>query len=193
MESKSCPATEKFFVLDDTITEVTGKLIECASYIYDHTIRKSVLGFQKLVLGIYTSDRFIPISQRICVGKKRPNKKSKARKYTKIPKSDKIHPESAGAKEREELDKNKLEKSYSLLKEAKKKIKDVNYVLCILVPKVFGMVFLWHFLFLLLFRPNSNMLFLFGLSGAFSIAQIRKSSWRREPRISNRFSIINRK
>jgi len=129
MESKSDPVTERFFVLDDTITEVSGKLIERASYIYDHTIGRSVLGFQKLVLGIYTSDRFIPVSQRICVGKKRPNKKSKAKKYAKIPKSDKIHPESAGAKERLELDKNKLEKSYSLLKEAKKKIKDVNYVL----------------------------------------------------------------
>lgn len=129
MESKSGSATVKFFVLDDTIAEVSGKLIECASYIYDHTIGRSVLGFQKLVLGIYTSDRFIPVSQRICVGKKRPNKKSKARKYIKIPKSDKIHPESAGAKERAELDKNKLDKSYSLLKEAKKKIKDVNYVL----------------------------------------------------------------
>ena len=126
---KSDVETEKFFVLDDTITEVSGKLIESASYIYDHTIGRSVLGFQKLVLGIYTSDRFIPVSQRICVGKKRPDKKSKARKYTKVPKSDKIHPESAGAKEREEIDKNKLEKSYSLLKEAKKKIKDVNYVL----------------------------------------------------------------
>ena len=127
--SKSDMATEKFFILDDTITEVSGKLIESASYIYDHTIGRSVLGFQKLVLGIYTTDRFIPVGQRICVSKKRPGKKSKARKYTKTPKPDKIHPESAGAKEREELDKNKLEKSYSLLKEAKKKIKDVNYVL----------------------------------------------------------------
>ncbi len=129
MSQESGLTTEKFFVLDDTITEVSGKLIECASYIYDHTIGRSVLGFQKLVLGIYTSDRFIPVSQRICVGKKRPAKKSKAKKYKKISKSDKIHPESAGAKEREELEKNKLEKSYSLLKEAKKKIKDVGYVL----------------------------------------------------------------
>ena len=120
---------EKFFVLDDTITEVSGKLIECASYIYDHTIGRSVLGFQKLILDVYTSDRFIPVSQRICIGKKRPDKKSKARKYRKIHKVDKIHPGSAGAKEREELDKNKLEKSYALLKEANKKIKDVGYVL----------------------------------------------------------------
>jgi DDE superfamily endonuclease len=129
MGAESNHTTEKFFVLDDTITKVSGKLIESASYIFDHTIGRSVLGFQKLVLGIYTSDRFIPVGQRICVSKKRPDKKSKAGKYTKTPKSDKINPESAGAKEREELEKNKLEKSYSLLKEAKKKIKDVHYVL----------------------------------------------------------------
>lgn len=120
---------EKFFVLDDTIIKVSGKLIEYASYIFDHTIGRGVLGFQKLVLGVYVSDRFIPVSQRICASKKRPGKKSKATKYTKIPKSDKIDPESAGAKEREEINKTKLEKSYSLLKEAKKKIKNVNYVL----------------------------------------------------------------
>lgn len=129
MGLKSRPEIQKFFVIDDTIVQVSGKLIECASYVFDHTIGRSVLGFQKLVLGIYAHDHFIPVGQRICIGKKRPDKKSKAIKYTKIHKSCKIDPESAGAKEREELEKNKLEKSYALLKEAKKKIKDANYVL----------------------------------------------------------------
>ena len=122
-------STTKFFVIDDTIVAVSGKLIECASYIFDHVIGKSVLGFQKLVLGVYAGDRFIPVGQKICAGKKRPGKKSKAKKYAKTPKSDRIHPESPGAKERGWLEKNKLEKSLDLLKEAKKKIKGVDYVL----------------------------------------------------------------
>lgn len=36
---------ELFFVIDDTITTVTGKLIESASYIYDHVTGQTVLGF----------------------------------------------------------------------------------------------------------------------------------------------------
>lgn len=36
---------ELFFVIDDLITTVTGKLVESASYIYDHVTGQTVLGF----------------------------------------------------------------------------------------------------------------------------------------------------
>ena len=75
---------ELFFVIDDTITTVTGKLVESASYIYDHASGKTVLGFQKLVLGLFDGSHFIPISNRICSGKKKPVAKSKAKTYKKI-------------------------------------------------------------------------------------------------------------
>jgi hypothetical protein len=120
---------EKFFVIDDTITEISGKLVEKASYVYDHTKGKSVLGFQKLVLGLFSADRFIPLISKICISSKRPNKKSKATKYIKKSKEERIRPDSPGAIERADLDKNKLEKTLSMLKEAKKKFKDVGYVL----------------------------------------------------------------
>jgi len=75
--------TIKFFVLDDTIIQVTGKLIECVSYVYDHVSGKAVLGFQKLVLGIFNGAHFLPISHRICSGSKTPNAKSKLRMVKK--------------------------------------------------------------------------------------------------------------
>lgn len=121
--------TDKFFVIDDTITGVSGKRVEKASYIYDHTKGKSVLGFQKLVLGLFSVDRFIPVISKICISSKRPNKNSKATKYLKKPKEERIRLDSPGAIERADLDKNKIEKTLSMIKEAKKKFKDVGYVL----------------------------------------------------------------
>jgi len=67
LTTKTKEKSEKFFVIDDTITEITGKLVEKASYVYDHTKGKSVLGFQKLVLGLFTADRLIPVSSKICI------------------------------------------------------------------------------------------------------------------------------
>ena len=116
--NSSIPAEELFYVLDDTIILVFGKLVEGASYIYDHVSGKSVLGLQKLVLGIFNGSQFIPISQRICSGKKRPKAKSKALKYDKLPKSERIAADSPGAFEREQLNQTKLQKAIGQLKEA---------------------------------------------------------------------------
>jgi len=53
-------------------------------------------------------EHFLPISHRICSGSKTPNAKSNATKYKKIPKSERIAPDSAGVVEREQLDQTKL-------------------------------------------------------------------------------------
>lgn len=112
---------DEFFVVDDTITSVSGKLVESASYVYDHTKGKSVLGFQKLVLGLFNGCHFIPISNHICTSNKKPNAKSKAKKYKKIPKSERIHPASPGALERASIDKTKLDKVIFMLRQALRK------------------------------------------------------------------------
>lgn len=117
----SIPVDELFFVLDDTITEISGKLVEGASYFYDHVSGKSVLGFQKLVLGIFNGSQFIPVSQRFCSSKKKPGAKSKAVKYNKIPKAERIARDSPGTVEREQLTQTKLQKAIGQLKEALKK------------------------------------------------------------------------
>ena len=118
---KSPTKYAEFFVVDDTITTVSGKLVESASYIYDHVTGKTVLGFQKLVLGLFNGSQFIPIINNICSGKKKPDAKSKAKKYNKIPKAEKIQPDCPGALERDMLDQTKLEKTVSMLKQALKK------------------------------------------------------------------------
>ncbi|MCH7733396.1 MAG: transposase [Candidatus Marinimicrobia bacterium] len=120
-DEKSTNHGTEFFVVDDTITSVSGKLIELTSYVYDHVKGKSVLGFQKLVLGLFNGSHFIPISKHICTSKKKPNAKSKATKYKKIPKSERIHPDSPGAWERASIDQTKLDKVISMLRQALKK------------------------------------------------------------------------
>lgn len=117
----SMPDDEHFFVLDDTTSEVKGKLVEMASYVYDHTRKKSILGFQKLVLGIFDGHHLLPIGERICSGKHTPRATSKATKYRKIPKAEKIDPKSPGAIERKQIKQTKLEKAISLLKDAQKR------------------------------------------------------------------------
>jgi hypothetical protein len=119
--NESTPIEELFYVLDDTITGISGKLVEGASYIYDHVSGKSILGFQKLVLGIFNGSQFIPISQRFCSSKKRPQAKSKSVKYKKIPKIERIAHDSPGSLEREQMQNSKLKKAIGQLKEAKHK------------------------------------------------------------------------
>jgi len=112
---------DKFFVVDDTTVQVTGKLIEMASYVYDQTLGKPVLGFQKLVLGLFDGNHFLPIGQRICTNKTKPQAKSNATKYNKVPKAERIHPKSPGAFERAEIEQSKLDKVYSLIRQAQNK------------------------------------------------------------------------
>lgn len=110
-----------FFVLDDTTTAVSGKGVEGASYTYDHCSGKPILGFQKLVLGIFNGSHFLPISQKILAGRRRPEGRTRARKYRKIPKSQRISVNSPGAIERRDLDQSKLRGAISLLRAACKK------------------------------------------------------------------------
>lgn len=117
----SMPEQELFFVLDDTTCEVKGKLVELASYVYDHASKKTILGFQKLVLGIFDGHHLLPIGERICSGTHTPQAISKATKYRKIPKTEKIDPQSPGAIERRQIKETKLKKAFSLLKDAQRR------------------------------------------------------------------------
>lgn len=118
-----------FYVIDDSICKLTGKLVEYASYIYDHVSGRTVLGYQKLVLGIFNGSHFLPIRSSICMGKRKPNRKSKSSKYKKVPKSERISLDSQGAKERAEINESKLKKALKMLKLVQKKGFGANYVL----------------------------------------------------------------
>ena len=45
IELDDIPRSERYFVIDDTILAKLGKKIENVSYIFDHNLGRSVLGF----------------------------------------------------------------------------------------------------------------------------------------------------
>jgi len=65
------PREEIYFIVDDTIIEKTGKMIENVSYIFDHNLGRSVLGFCIVTIGLLTGNGFYPIDFAYRFGKKR--------------------------------------------------------------------------------------------------------------------------
>jgi len=68
------PQEERYFVIDDTILAKLGKKIENVSYLYDHNVGRSVLGFCVVVLGLFTAQGFYPLDFTYCFGQKRNSK-----------------------------------------------------------------------------------------------------------------------
>jgi hypothetical protein len=75
IDLEKCPREEQYFVIDDTILQKLGKKMENISYIFDHNLGHSVLGYCVVALGLFTGQGFYPIDFAYRFGKKR-NKKS---------------------------------------------------------------------------------------------------------------------
>ena len=65
------PLEERYFIIDDTILAKIGKKIENASFIFDHNLGRSILGFCIVTLGLFTGTNFYPIDFAYRFGKKR--------------------------------------------------------------------------------------------------------------------------
>ncbi len=65
---------DTYFVIDDTILTKLGKKIENVSFIHDHNLGRSVLGFCIVILGLFTAQGFYPLDFAYCFGKKRHSK-----------------------------------------------------------------------------------------------------------------------
>ena len=55
------PQESLCFVIDDTIIQKTGRKIENVTYIHDHNLGRSVLGFCIVTLGLFTGNAFYPL------------------------------------------------------------------------------------------------------------------------------------
>jgi len=65
------PLQERFFVIDDSPLPKRGKNIENVSFIYDHNVGRSVLGFSIVTLGLFTGENFYPVDFAYRFGKRR--------------------------------------------------------------------------------------------------------------------------
>ena len=71
IELEKIPQNERYFVIDDTILAKLGRKIENVSFIYDHNLGRSVLGFCIVTLGLFTAHGFYPLDFAYCFSKKR--------------------------------------------------------------------------------------------------------------------------
>jgi hypothetical protein len=67
------PLKDKVLIADDSLLHKTGKSIELASYHYDHTSKRSQLGYQMLQLGYHNKTNFFPVDAALYTSERRPN------------------------------------------------------------------------------------------------------------------------
>ena len=60
-----------YFVIDDTVIAKRGQCIENVSYIYDHSLGRSVLGFCLVSLGLFTGNGYYPVDFSFWFSKRR--------------------------------------------------------------------------------------------------------------------------
>jgi hypothetical protein len=66
-----------YYVIDDTVIAKRGRNIENVSFIHDHNLGRSVLGFCVVTLGLFTGENFYPVDFAYRFGKTRHPKSSK--------------------------------------------------------------------------------------------------------------------
>jgi hypothetical protein len=71
IDLESIPQEERFFIIDDTIMQKMGKKIKNVSYIFDHNLGRSVMGYCIVTLGLFTANGFYPLDFAYRFGKKR--------------------------------------------------------------------------------------------------------------------------
>lgn len=111
------------FIIDDTTDARVGRRIENVSYIFDHVVGKTMLGFKDLVLGYFDGTSFIPLDFSIH-SEKRLRGKPRKEQYKKTP-----VPGSPGNTRRQESTVDKITQSITMIKRAVKHGFRAKYVL----------------------------------------------------------------
>ena len=71
LQFEKCPLNKRYFVIDDSPIHKRGRNIENVSFIYDHSVGKTVLGYCIVTLGLFTGENFYPLDFAYRFGKKR--------------------------------------------------------------------------------------------------------------------------
>ena len=71
LEFKKYHLEERYFVIDDSPIPKRGRNIENVSFIYDHNLGRSILGFSVVTLGLFTGENFYPVDFAYRCGKTR--------------------------------------------------------------------------------------------------------------------------
>ena len=74
IELDKIPQQERYFVIDDTLLQKLGKKIENVSFLWDHNLGRSILGYRIVTLGLFTAQGFYPLDFAYFYGQKRHSK-----------------------------------------------------------------------------------------------------------------------
>jgi hypothetical protein len=74
LQFDQAPGEDTYFIIDDTAIPKRGKLMENVSYIYDHSIGRSILGFSIVSLGLFTGSGYYPLDFSYWVSNRRHQK-----------------------------------------------------------------------------------------------------------------------
>jgi len=111
-------------IIDDTADQREGYKMEKISYIFDHVIRKTVLGFKILALIYFDGVASQPLDFTIHTEKKLTGKKQRSQ-YKKN-----ADPRSNGGKRRKEAETTKIKQAIAMVKRAVKHGFTAQYILC---------------------------------------------------------------
>lgn len=112
------PFNDKVFIVDDTLSHKTGKEMELVSYHFDHTNKRSQLGYQWLQLGYHNGTDFYPVDGAFHTSQRRPNETIRA-----------IDHRSCGWKRRQEAFAKKTEVLLEMLRRCWKMDLSARFVL----------------------------------------------------------------
>jgi hypothetical protein len=112
------------FIIDDTDLPHTSRYIEQITRIYNHVIRKTIIGFKGLFLAYFDGENATPVDCALVNEKKFP-KNIRDKQYKKD-----VKPKSAGKKRRKEAVKTKIDLAIEMIKRAVKHGILPKYVLC---------------------------------------------------------------
>jgi len=115
-----CPQ-ERYFVIEDSVLPKRGKQIENVSFIYDHCLGRSVLGFCIVTLGLFTGKAFYPLDFSYRFGSKRHPKSAQEKIGNPI--------SSSGQRSFEAKHYSKLDLALMMLKRALSQGLNARYVL----------------------------------------------------------------
>jgi len=110
-----------YYVIDDTIIAKRGRYMENVSFIHDHNLNRSVLGYCIVALGLFTGSNFYPLDFAYRFGKKR---------HPKSPEEKIGDPRSiCGQRSYEAKHRNKIELALSMIQTAYDRDIRAGYVL----------------------------------------------------------------
>lgn len=68
------PIEDQYFIIDDTVLPKRGKRMENVSFIYDHSIGRSILGYCVVSLGLFTGNGYYPLDFSYWISNRRHDK-----------------------------------------------------------------------------------------------------------------------